>query len=295
MIPDPRQIQLFHHFRRVLEAAGERGIDIAPLKGAHLLTSVYPPDEDRGHLADVDFLVRERDWNRLRELMVELGFVEKPGGERPVTRVEFHETGFYLDAGGPQALLFEPHRQFAQPARHTIDYDEVWNRSVEGMFDSVPCRRLSAEDHLLHAVVHMFSHCFRKPTRGLRDIELLVRDGGIDLNLAIDRARQWQCARATWLALTLLQEIAPDLEIDGFAAKLAPPALVRQVLRFLVPDSAGFRFPPRGLRVEQAILWPWLMDRTRQGLRFATYYAGLRLRDLFCRARESIASYRPIR
>ena len=69
MTPDPHQILLFHHLRRVFVAAHERGIDMAPLKGAHLVTSVYPDDEDRGHLADVDFLTRERDWERICGLM----------------------------------------------------------------------------------------------------------------------------------------------------------------------------------------------------------------------------------
>jgi hypothetical protein len=71
---NPQHIILFHHFRRLLEAAANEGIDVVPLKGAHLLTSVYPDDEDRGVMSDVDFLVRKQDWTRTLELMIELGF-----------------------------------------------------------------------------------------------------------------------------------------------------------------------------------------------------------------------------
>jgi hypothetical protein len=281
MKPDPHQVLLFHNLRRVFEAAAEQGIDAAPLKGAHLVTSVYPDDEDRGPLADVDFLVRERDWDRVCELMGELGFARRLNPKRATTIERFHEAGFYLEVGADQPLLFEPHRQLVQPARHPIDHDAIWQRSEEGTFEGAPCRRLSADDHVLHAVVHLMSHRFRDPRRQLRDIELLVRRGGASLDEVVDRAREWECANAAWLALELLHETAPDLGADRYAARLAPPLPVRRALRLLVPDASGFRLPEIDLRLDQAVLWPWLIDGPRQGLGFAAAFVELRVRDLF--------------
>ncbi|HUT77299.1 MAG TPA: nucleotidyltransferase family protein [Polyangia bacterium] len=275
-----QHVVLFHHFRLLLERAAKVGIDVAPLKGAHLVTAVYPPGEDRGMMADVDFLVRPGDWDVALELLRGLGFTRREGVDRLATSAEFHEAGFVLQVDPARSILFEPHRQFAQPARHSIDYEAVWDRSRPGEFDGAPCRRLAPEDHLLHGVVHLLSHRFRDPARGLRDLELLVRLAGTDLDLVVDRAREWECATAAWLALTLLHGIAPDLSADRAASRIAPRFWKRAVLRMLVPDAGGFRLEERGLRTDQAVLWPWLLDSAGQGIRFARYYAGLRIRDL---------------
>jgi hypothetical protein len=279
-LPNFQHVILFHHFRLLLERAAKAGIDVAPLKGAHLVTAVYPPGEDRGLMADVDFLVRPGDWGAVLELLRGLGFARRVGAGRPATSEEFHEAGFVLAIDRARSILFEPHRQFAQPARHPIDYAMIWDRSRPGELDGAPCRRLAPEDHLLHGVVHLLSHRFRDPGRGLRDLELLVRLGGADLGLAAVRSREWECATATWLALTLLHGIAPDLGADRVAARLAPRFGKRAMLRMLVPDAGGFRLRDRGLRADQAVLWPLLLDSAKQGFRFARYYAGLRLRDL---------------
>lgn len=279
-LPNFQHVVLFHHFRLLLERAARAGIDVAPLKGAHLVTAVYPPGEDRGPMADVDFLVRPAHWEVAMELLRDLGFTRRADPNRPATGAEFHEAGFVLDVGPARSILFEPHRQFAQPARHPIDYAAVWDRSSAGEFDGAPCRRLAPEDHLLHGVIHLFSHRFRGPARGLRDLELLVRLAGADLDLVVDRAREWECATAAWLALTLLHGLAPALGADRAASRIAPRIWKRAVLRMLVPDAGGFCFGDRGLRTDQAVLWPWLLDSAGQGIRFVRYYAGLRLRDL---------------
>ena len=118
---NPQYVVLFHHFRRFLKEASEKGIDVAPLKGAHLLTSVYGNEEDRGMLADVDFLVRPGDWEGTRELLVSMGFVRGDIDNRPATFREFYEACYFLQIGGGKRIMFEPHRYLIQPARHNID------------------------------------------------------------------------------------------------------------------------------------------------------------------------------
>ncbi len=286
---EAKYVVLFHHFRRFLEAAAGCGIDVAPLKGAHLLTSVYRRGEDRGALADIDFLVRDRDWERTGVLLQKQGFIRLPIPRRPVSEKEGYEADFSLEASRGRNISFEPHRCLIQPARHPIDYDALWDRSVASSFDGAPCRRLSVEDHLLHAVIHVAHHFFIEPARMLRDVELLVSHGGADLDTVVVRARQWQCARTTWLVLTLLEEAAPHLGASRFAARLAPPKRVQGALRNLVPDVRGFRQTGANVRVMQARLLPLLLDTPRQMIRFFGYYGALRVRDELTYRREQVA------
>jgi hypothetical protein len=270
MKPDPGQILLFHHFRLFLERAAAAGIEIAPLKGAHLVTAVYGPGEDRGPMCDVDFLVRPREFERACGLLVAMGFTRTECAERPVTQQVFHEAGFTLDAGPGRRILLEPHRYLAQPKRHPVDYDALWRRTAVSDFDGAPCRRLSPEDALLHAVIHLVSHQFVDPGRDLRDIERLIARGA-DLGIATCRAREWGCANAAWLAFDLLGQRA-----EG------PAQSRRRALKFLVPDARGFCFPNLGLRARQLILLPCLLDGAAF-LGFAASYASLRARDAAAR------------
>ncbi|MDJ0761787.1 MAG: nucleotidyltransferase family protein [Myxococcota bacterium] len=277
---NPQHIVLFHYFRRFLEAAATIGIDVAPLKGAHLLTSVYPDGEDRGLLADVDFLVRPEDWTRTCDLLTDQGFVRRELKGRGATEREFYDTGFSLDIGANERILFEPHRYLIQPERHPIDYNTLWRRTTASSFDGAPCRRLATEDHLLYTVIHMITHSFIAPKRELRDLELLIKSSRADLDRAVFRAGEWECTRGAWLALSLLSETTPGAVPERCIVSLAPPAPIRSILRYLVPDNRGFRYADLGLRAQQAVLFPLLLDNPVTLLRFGRYYLGLRLRDL---------------
>lgn len=278
---NPQYVVLFHHFRRFLEEAAREGIDVAPLKGAHLVTSVYPEGEDRGMLSDVDFLVRPEDFARAGPVLSRIGFVRVPWSRgRLATEKTFYEAGFALDVGGGRHILFELHRHLIQPARHAIDDAALWRRSHSSTFEGAPCRRLSQDDHFLHGIIHMMSHQFVSPQRGLRDLELLLRSGNVDLDTVAHRAREWECARATWIALCMLHERCPEPVTRHVLDGLSPPHLPRRVVRFLVPDEGGFRYSDLGDRAREAVLWPWLLDGPRPALRFGTYYLRLRCRDL---------------
>ena len=276
---NPQYIVLFHHFRLFVEAAAKEGIDVALLKGAHLLTSVYPEGEDRGMLADVDFLVREKDFEKTCALLQKEGFERRqvPGREISVSKAE--DAGFYLRLSDDKRILFEVHRHLEQTARHPVNYKELWSRARISQFDGVPCMRLAAEDHFLHIAMHMMTDRFTEPQRSLRDLELLVREGEVDLSVVADRAKEWQCRRATYLALTLLKQKCTDLKLDSSIEDLAPPVIVRTVLGHLVPDESGFIFARAGLRKEQAILWPPLTDGLIPLMRYGMFYFYLRLRD----------------
>ncbi len=278
MVINPQHVILFHYFRRFLERAAEARIDVAPLKGAHLITTVYSAEEDRGKLADVDFLVRPSDWQRTLFLLEEMEFARTKLSRRPVTDREFHEAQMFLEIPRGK-IMFEPHRYLVQPARHNIDHAALWERSEESTFDGAPCLRLTPEDHLLHATIHLMSHGFVSPVRGLRDIELLIRAAHPDLDVVESRARKWECTRALYLVYALLDRTVADLGLAERAAALPVSGHIRLLLTRLVPNAEGFVFPNFGLRATEATLFPLLMDGTYPLIRFTSSFAMLRLRD----------------
>ena len=276
---NPQIVVLLHHFRRFLEAAADAGLDVAPLKGAHMLTSVYPPGEDRP-MMDVDFLVREAQFEAVCDLLRQQGFTRVLAPGRPFTERVHYEALFMRQLGDGMSVIMEPHRHLIQRARHPIDHEALWARSTPSELDGAPCRRLAPEALFLHTVIHLLTHRFEAPARAERDLELLVRRGGADLQTVTRRAGRWQCRRAVWLALTMLHARAPDLGALQAARPLRPPAPVRAALAALIRPGHGFRIRGAGMRAGQAVLWPLLLDGARPLLRFGGSFAWLRARDL---------------
>jgi hypothetical protein len=277
---NPQHVVLFHTFRVFLEKAAKRGIEATPLKGAHLLTSVYPTEEDRGNMADVDFLVRPQHWEITHEVLREMGFVQKLLPHRKASEKEFHEAHFHLSISDKEQILFEPHRYLVQPARLKIDYDALWERSKASTFDGAPCRRLAADDHVLHVIVHLVTHFFCLPKTWMRDVELLFTVGGANIDTVVDRAVEWRISRALWTALTLLRESSVSLDFAAAYSRIAPPVPIQACLGFLIPNALGFRFPNLCLRAKEALLWPVIFDSAFDFGKFAAHYAAVRMRDL---------------
>ena len=277
---NPQHVLLLHHLRTFLDQAAEAGIPAAPLKGAHLITSVYPMKEDRGGMCDVDVLVRPRDFQRAGQVLEGMGYKRRELPQRRRTEAEFYEAGYALGLQGGRRVLLELHRQLVQIRRHPVNYNALWGRATPGDLDGAPCLRLSPEDHLLHAALHLMTDRFKAPARALRDVALLITSGGADLDIVTARARRWRCERALWLLLSLLHEVSPELELTAALSRLSPPRPVRHALRTLVPNVDGLRWPALGKRSGQVVVWPLLFDGVGPLLGFTAAYARLRLADL---------------
>jgi hypothetical protein len=273
-------IILFHHFRELLYDANAAGISIAPLKGAELMTSVYPPNEDRGLLADIDFLVQDKDFDAACLLLEQRGFVRRSFPGRLFTKTKLKDAGYYLHITAKISILFEVHRYFIQKERHPINYDEIWQRASDSYFEDAPCKRLCPEDTFLHIIIHLLTDRFTELNRPLRDLELLMKNQNLDFPTIVQRAVEWKCSRALWLSLRLLKQHRNARIPENTIRQLSPPPLVETLLNFLIPDIHGFRFQRLNLRGQQFLLWPILMDNANQAISFGTYYSYLRVKDI---------------
>jgi hypothetical protein len=253
-------VLLFHHFRRILEAAAEEGLAVAPLKGAHLLTSVYPPGEAARRISDVDFLVREADWHRALALLARLGLRPR---DSFYDETRMQEAGFYLHVSDERKLLFEVHRALFEPWRFPIDHEAMWRRARPGEFEGAPCWRLAAEDHFAHVSFHAAIHRLGGFPSALNDAEALWRHGGVEGSLVVARAREWRTTRSIWVVLDRLARRCPDLagDLAPLARELSPPRAVRTTLRLLVPgDATAAPLSRLHHRAQAAVLWPLLFD-----------------------------------
>jgi hypothetical protein len=252
--PNLQHIVLMHHFRELLKAAQRAGVDIAPLKGAHLITSVYPPAEDRGVMSDVDFLVRARDFERIWSLLEELGFSREARHAR-------HEASFYFALGDGRRILFEPHRYLFEPKRFTIDHDALWRRASPSTCEGQPCLRLAPEDHFCHIAFHSMIHRFSNVKRATRDLErILLAEGPSLPDRIAERAEEWHMTRVAWAMLQRLSR-RPGISVnERILARLAPPLPVRTAAPLLMDSGTKVEQMSLRYRLRAAIIWPFFFD-----------------------------------
>ncbi len=171
-----------------------------------------------------------------------------------------HEQAYFWPIGGGNGIVIEVHSHLQDPDRYPLDHGRMWGRSHRSEFDGVPCRRLSPEDYLAHAVLHGALHRLVNLERDLLDARLLLTRGGVDYARFVERAMEWRITRAAWLMLSLLGD---DHQIEGaaeMARSIAPSPPIRRLLRALVPDSNGTRLDRLDYRSRAAFLWPVLLD-----------------------------------
>ena len=234
-----------------------------PLKGAHLISSVYPEGEDRGRLGDVDFLVRPESFGEVDALLIHQGF------RREVLepyQTEKHEASYVLDVGSQNLIAFEVHRALS---RFPLDQEGIWGRARPGVFDGVPCLYLSAEDTYVYLVLHELFHRFSGLSRTVRDLTMLLRYQSVDTVQVISRAREWRLTRAVWTLSRLVGQTDASLGLDEMLRELRPDALTRKVIEYLVPDEHATRLFKLHHRLQALLLWTWLLDRKTQLIRRA--------------------------
>lgn len=138
-----------HHLRKVIERLKKKGPEILFFRGISLLGDVYPQLGDRSML-DVDILVRERDLQQLKKVLMDMGLNE-------------NEPGVFARIG----LLIDIHTSFLTPIRSTlgkscltISVDEVFQQSVSKQLDDIAIKIPCPEHLFISTAFHLQSHSF---------------------------------------------------------------------------------------------------------------------------------------
>ncbi|MEW6442404.1 MAG: nucleotidyltransferase family protein [bacterium] len=155
-----KNLRLYSQLHRVLEALEEAAIPVVLLKGASLARTVYG-DIGLRPMSDLDLLCREPDQARARKTIVSLGYPEQATFVSPR-----HEKLSVFFHGKHPSPLFHPHKTkieihsniFPQVPHRPEDMESVWREVQPATLDGRAYLSLSAEDQLLHLVLHLDQH-----------------------------------------------------------------------------------------------------------------------------------------
>lgn len=167
-------------FRDVIAAVGD--LPVCPLKGIHLLDTVYRDDPGSRPLTDVDLLV---PLGRLEEavdrLEGALGLEEAAVSRR-------------LPGGYPERILTE--RSFVVELHDRLGYKHGWASSWDdlepapGRLHGCSAHLLDRETTLVHLVTHLVKHAPFSRLVWVEDVLRWVDDGEVDSGRALARARR---------------------------------------------------------------------------------------------------------
>lgn len=169
----------------MLDAFERAGIDCIPLKGWHMRQ--YYADPLSRSMADLDVLVRDYNYDKVREALVPLGYSGKGGGAWK------HD-----DFKKPPFMNVEVHKRLTDESGAVRDWErQIWKRCIpeEGCGHRF---RMSGEDFYLFHLVHMRKD-FRNGALGFRrlvDLWLLKKKETVeDWQYVRDRLREMDLER----------------------------------------------------------------------------------------------------
>ncbi len=179
-----------HAVKEVLQAFSENGIDHMPLKGV-VIKSLYPAPEMR-LMGDADILIREEQYEKIRPIMLSLGFEE--GVKSPHEYIWIKKGSLFLELH---------HRTFAPRNREFVSfYGDGWLKALP--CSDATCRyEMDDEATLAYLVTHLAKH---------------YRDSGVGIRHLLDI---WMFLRAkTDLNHKRLQDDLVQLRLDAFYENL---------------------------------------------------------------------------
>ena len=179
-----------HELRRLLAACSASQVPVLVMKGAHVAVTCYPRSDLRTR-HDTDLIVRERDVDRLRQVLARRGYEEPPatvGGE-------VLGQAMFDRADVPGATLDVHWRLSAsRVAASLFDVDELWSRAVPLPRLGIHAFGPSLPDALALASVHLVAHHPQDDQLlWLYDVHLLLErfgPGDSDRFVALARARR---------------------------------------------------------------------------------------------------------
>jgi hypothetical protein len=264
---------LIHRFGEVADALD--GLPLCPLKGIHLLDTVYREHPGERRVGDLDLLVRPADAEAAVERLRRLGLAELPASRRTA--------GFWPERVLTDGrLVVELHTRLGIKHGLRADWDEL--APVPGTLHGRPVHLLDPATTLVHLVAHQVKH---GPFDELRWAEDLLRwaAAGAGDAAAMATARRLGAARTLVAGVRALRATSGDDLLPAVPATLpgiAGRAIAlneRRVGRLdpADPFAAGERSTPRGRNLSALLL----ADRPAD----AAAFLAIKARELVTRRR----------
>lgn len=259
-------------FQALAEVLAAHGIPVCPLKGIHLLGTVYAADPEHRPMSDVDVLVRAEDAEEaVRILGSELDLEETALSRR--LAAQSHERVLVGEKGSASAgFVVELHTRLGLRTGRACGWNDLAPSAstLQGPLDGCEVLCLDRDTVLAYVLAHLVQHV---PWTRLAWIEDVLRwaEAGYDAQATLDRARRMGIRRLVVAgARALRQGLGPDV-LPGLPVRETSPwhLLVRLYEKVAgAPRGSSPVARSEGTRFERHLATVLLADRPRDLVRF---------------------------
>jgi len=225
---------------RLLKQFAARGIEVLPLKGPVLAEALYGDVAMRSY-NDLDLLVPRANFQCAEVLLLDMGFVVRPGNE------EYHRR--FLGEG----VLVELHFGFGSPPffpadSFPFDVNAVWSHAGHETFRGLPIRAMSDDDRVLYLCLHGLQHGFSRLIWIMDIARALATMRHCSTEELAQSARRQGLELALLIGCEMVRETFPQKlpqEVDEIVAKSPEMAArVRYAVAGLFAKGAEMRSDP---------------------------------------------------
>ena len=195
----------------LLKLFAQKDIPVLPLKGTLLSKRLYDDIAARGLSVDFDFLIKEKNKERIAALLKDIGYSFNPDSE-----VKSRQWQYLFSK--PKAAMIDLHWDITMMGRSYERIEGLWRGTRLVEEDGMYYCEFKEEELLLYLSVHLVSSsCFRQ-LRYVCDInELLPKYKDIlDWNSLLEKAKIWNVPSSLYTSLALSRnlfgtEIPPEV------------------------------------------------------------------------------------
>jgi hypothetical protein len=201
-----QNIYLLSRLRSFHAALRKGGIPSIVLKGGCLLSVLYS-DFGLRPLGDIDILVRKTDLDRVLDLLAREEWAIP--NEKQVRFWKRHFYHLFVTSRDSFSAVLEIHWDLEKEHRHSIQLEELWERSVIFHLEGESFRRLSNEDLIIHLMIHLAHHYYNPRLIWVWDIRSLAEAASIDWNRVLARAERWRLRVPVSYTLDYVEKVFP--------------------------------------------------------------------------------------
>jgi len=199
----------------------EEKIDVIILKGNYFATTVYK-DVGYKRMNDFDILVHKKDWDRIQNVYLKLGYIPLGFGwsgekEEPA---DYSHVGMAFISNDFTCIIGTQWGLKSPTTSYQVPIDEIWNSTKNFSFEGVDVKTMSPEFNLLHLILHL--GIYKCGVRDLMDLFNFVQIEKIDENLMLDIIKRSNAVDKANFALTLSNK-CQNVFSSIFILKLSNP------------------------------------------------------------------------
>ena len=275
---ESRMLRLADRLEQLLVVLNGAQIDVMLLKGGALAATLYGSFAARP-MRDIDILVKSDEADRVRTLMLELGWAVDPDLPGDGSYTSHHHLPPLLDPR-TSGLRLEIHRSVL-PSGHPFRFtdDEIWNSAQPMRVGAGRALAMHPLHHAVHIAIHLaWSHMMRFGAwNAFRDLDALAAARAFDWSNFTETARRWGASTCGYWTLRLARTLSGLTVPNDVMLELRPelPEVVaRPLARHFVNGLLRAEYVCPSVRLTQ-LLWnlaiqpkqcghgarrPWLMS-----------------------------------